>query len=110
MNCWVYHTFLGAFDLKWEFGKTFVCHLIEFDKFILGFLLMLCQKEPQEDGSGGDFGTAGNIGGELGSILPYPTLIPTGLKKLFCPFLLCLFFMSLFFVYISYLTGFKQQA
>ena len=44
---------------------------------------MLCQKDLQEDGWGGDGGTAGNIGGEVGSIPPYATLFPSGLKKLF---------------------------
>ena len=45
---------------------------------------MLCQKDLQEDGWGGEGGTAGNIVGELGSIPTYPTFIPTGPKKLFC--------------------------
>ena len=45
---------------------------------------MRCQKEPQEDGWGGEGGTADNIGGEVGSIPPYPTFIPPGPKKLFC--------------------------
>ena len=50
---------------------------------------MLCQNEPQEDGRGGEGGTADNIGGEVGSIPPHPTFIPPGPKKLFC---LCNFF------------------
>ena len=58
-------------------------HLIDVDKLNLGFLLMLCQKEPQENGWGGEGGTVVNIGGEVGSIPPYPTFIPTGSKKLF---------------------------
>ena len=45
---------------------------------------MLCQKDLQEDGWGGEGGTAGNIVGELGSIPTYPTFIPTGPKKIFC--------------------------
>ena len=45
---------------------------------------MACQKKPQEDGRGGEGGTADNIEGEVGSILPYPTFIPPGPKKLFC--------------------------
>ena len=45
---------------------------------------MACQKKPQEDGQGGEGGTAYNIGGEVGSIPPYPTFIPPGPKKLFC--------------------------
>ena len=39
-------------------------------------------KKPQEDGPGGEGGTADNIGGEVGSIPPYPTFIPPGPKKL----------------------------
>ena len=31
-------------------------------------------------------GMADNIGGEVGSIKPYPTFIPPGPKKLFCLF------------------------
>ena len=42
-------------------------------------------KKPQEDGRGGEGGTADNIVGEVGSIPPYPTFIPPGPKKLFCP-------------------------
>ena len=57
----------------------------DFEKFYPGFLLMLCQKEPQEDGRGGEGGTADYIGGEVGSIRPYPTFIPPGPKTLFCP-------------------------
>ena len=34
---------------------------------------------------GGEGGTVDNIGGEVGSIPPYPTFIPPGPKKLFCP-------------------------
>ena len=45
---------------------------------------MACQKKPQEDGRGGEGGTAFNIWGEVGSIPPYPTFIPPGPKKLFC--------------------------
>ena len=41
------------------------------------------KKRPQEDGRGGEGATAGNIGGEVGSIPPYATLFPSGLKKLF---------------------------
>ena len=47
-------------------------------------LKVACQKKPQEDGRGGVFGTADNIGGEVGSIPPYLTFIPPGPKKLFC--------------------------
>ena len=36
-----------------------------------------------EDGWGGEGGTVDNIGGEVGSIPPYPTFIPPGPKKLF---------------------------
>ena len=46
--------------------------------------MMLCQKEPQKDGCSGEGGTGDNIGGEVGSIPPYPTFIPPGPKKLFC--------------------------
>ena len=60
-------------------------HPNKFGKFNLGILLMVCQKEPQEDGWGGKGRTVGNIGGEVGSIPPYPTLIPTGPKINFVP-------------------------
>ena len=36
---------------------------------------------PQEDGRDGEGGTADNIGGEVGSILPYPTFTPPGPKS-----------------------------
>ena len=42
---------------------------------------MLCQKEPQDDGWGGEGGTEGNIGGEVGSSI---TLIPPDSKNMFC--------------------------
>ena len=35
----------------------------------------------QEDGHGGEGATEGNIGGEVGSIPPYATLIPSDPKK-----------------------------
>ena len=80
--------------VSWSFGIKVgkwdnICiaidiHLNDFDKFNLGFLLMLCQKDLQEDGWGGEGGMACNIGGELGSIPTYPAFIPTGPKKLFC--------------------------
>ena len=41
---------------------------------------MLCQKESQEDGWGGEGATEVNIGGVVGSIPPYPTFIPPGNK------------------------------
>ena len=41
------------------------------------------QKQLQEDGHGGEAATVSNIGGEVGSIPPYATLIPSGPKKLF---------------------------
>ena len=89
MNPGVDHKFLRTLELKLESGIQFVLifdiHLNDFEKFNLGFLLMLCQKDLQEDGWGGEGGMAGNIGGELGSIPTYPTFIPTGPKKLFCP-------------------------
>ena len=37
-------------------------HFNEFGKFNLGLLILLCQKEPQEDGRGGEGGRMGNIG------------------------------------------------
>ena len=40
-------------------------------------------KKPQEDWRGGEGGMVDNIGGEVGSIPPYPTFIPPGPKKLF---------------------------
>ena len=46
---------------------------------------MLCQNKPQEDGWGGEGGTADNISGKVGSIPPHPTFIPPGPKKQFCP-------------------------
>jgi hypothetical protein len=49
--------------------------------FNLGILKVACQKKPQEDGQGREGGKADNIGGEVGSIPPYPTFIPPGLKK-----------------------------
>ena len=56
--------------------------------FNLGILKVACQKKLQEDGRGGEGGKADNIGGEVGSIPPYPTFIPPGPKKIFCPKLL----------------------
>ena len=51
-------------------------------QFNLGILILLCQKEPQEDGLGGEGGTEGNIGGDVGLIPPYPTFIPPGNNKI----------------------------
>ena len=52
--------------------------------FNLGILIILCQKEPQEHGWGGEGRLEGNIGGEVGSIEPYPTFIPPGNRNIFC--------------------------
>ena len=41
-------------------------------------------KQLQEDGQGSEGGTEGSIGGELGSIPPYPTVIPTHPKNKCC--------------------------
>ena len=57
-------------------------------------LKLIRQKEPQEVGWGGEGGMADNIGGEVGSIPPYPTFIPPGPNELFCLF---------FFLLISHL-------
>ena len=51
--------------------------------FNLSILKVVCQKKPQEDGRGREGGTAFNIRGEVGSIPPYPTFIPTGPKSYF---------------------------
>ena len=80
--------FCGRFEMKvgkWEFDIGCCWYsFILLKKFYFGILKLLCQKEPQEDERGGEGGLADNIGGELGSIPPYPTYIPPGPKKLFC--------------------------
>ena len=44
---------------------------------------MALTKQVQEDEHGGEAATMSNIGDEVGSIPPYATLFPSGLKKLF---------------------------
>ena len=54
---------------KWDYIFIAIhINLNYFVKFNLGILIMLCQKEPQEDGRHGEGGSADNIGGEVGSI------------------------------------------
>ena len=65
---------------------------------------MAFQKKPQEDGRGGEGGTADKIRGEVGSIPTYPTYIPPGPKKFFCRVSWCLplavFFVSAVYFFI----------
>ena len=51
--------------------------------FNLGILKVACQKKPQEDGRGGEGGTADNIVGEVGSIPLIPLLSHQAPKNYF---------------------------
>ena len=78
--CWR----LGMKVGKWDSILVAIYSLLWPSIFNLGILQVACPKKPQEDGRGGEGGTADNIGGEVGSIPLYPTFIPPGPKKLFC--------------------------
>ena len=89
MTFCVYIFLLGAWNESGKVGFITGCNWYSLLWTLisnLGILKVACQKNPQEDGCGGEGGMIDNIEGEVGSIPPYPTFIPPGPKKLFCPF------------------------
>ena len=84
---WIFCVYNFCWMLGRKVGFNVGCHwssLLWPSIFNLGILKVACKIKPQEDEWGGEGGMVDNIGGEVGSIPPYPTFIPPGPKKLFC--------------------------